>query len=68
MYKIDKKIPAPGSSKDYPFEKLEVGHSFLVPVEESQDARNAAHTFKKATGWNFKTKSVEGGVRVWRIE
>ena len=54
----------------YPFEEMEVGDSFCVPVEGSGDRQkvlNACYRASKKLGWKFQTRKVEDGVRVWRI-
>jgi hypothetical protein len=51
-----------------------VGQSFFVPFA-SDDARkglsrlsSVAILYGKETGKKFTTRTVEGGVRVWRVE
>jgi hypothetical protein len=83
MFTIDEGIPvpprasrSPGESK-YPFVHMEVGDSFLVPV----DAANGDTTTKargriaqactkasKRYDVKFIARAVSGGVRVWRSE
>jgi hypothetical protein len=55
----------------YPFGKLNVGDSFLIP--ETSNIRNRADRVKSAACYfgkrnNVKlaTRVVEGGIRVWR--
>lgn len=76
-FKIDKGIPLPprganGPRSRYPLADLEVGDSFFAPVVNGQEPREllrrlsglpATHKPKR-----FAMRTVEGGVRVWRIE
>jgi hypothetical protein len=53
----------------YPFVALEIGESFLVP--RGADQRVVASMclyWKKKIGRVFTTRTVDGGIRVWRIE
>lgn len=79
MYEIDKgiEIPAPNIANNarrlYPFPEMEIGDSFLVPGDGDKkvlQARlgSAACYFGKRNSKRFVTRSVEGGVRVWRVE
>jgi len=77
MYKIDKKIPCPpraihGIWKDV-MRSMEVGDSFFVPEADfpGTGARGTASgifTASKKMGFRMATRSVEGGLRVWRLE
>lgn len=79
MYEIDRgvEIPAPNihnrNSRIYPFREMEIGDSFLVPGNENKKALqarvgSAACYYGKRNNSRFVTRSVEGGVRVWRVE
>lgn len=78
MYEIDKgvEIPAPhgvATRRVYPFREMEIGDSFLVPGDGDKrqlQARigSAASYYGKRNNKRFVTRSVEGGVRVWRVE
>lgn len=74
MYEIDEAIPAPplpGSgarAAAYPIDALAIGHSFLVAAAEAGAVRQALGKKKERTpGWNYTSKKVPGGVRVWRV-
>lgn len=68
---------APGK---YPFEDMEVGDSFFYPATDGDSARKrmAASTLnygKRRAKWfpgeaprKYSIRSVEGGLRVWRVE
>jgi hypothetical protein len=75
IYKIEKNIPLVGGSRPNLSEAgkmvdaLEVGDSVLVPFEKIRIVRNALSWKKNITpGWNYATRTVDGGVRIWRIE
>jgi hypothetical protein len=77
--KIEKNIPIPTRKRKYPFEKMEVGDSFTVPLMKHNgsglmtEARRFA--LKKRLNWDFMTKTVVEGrkhkvkkTRIWRIK
>lgn len=67
--KIDTDIPIPKLSrqKKYPFEQLEIGQSFFVPGGNLLAISQSRRLAEFRTGWKFATRTVEGGIRVWRI-
>jgi len=72
-YAIDKGIPAPtGTLLDrFPFAKMEIGDSFFVPKADASDSTVRQYTaryLKEKPGVAYKVGTVEGGVRVWRVE
>jgi len=77
MYEIEHGVAMPGRRHKYPFPELEVGDSFFVPFKDpsSRDetvrlavtiGSSACHCGKKL-GRKFATRTVEGGLRAWRI-
>ncbi len=72
MYEIEKNVEIPpdgrGSPK-YPFGKLEIGDSFFVPNKKLGSISTLVtwHKTHRGKGKNFTCRTVEGGVRVWRI-
>jgi hypothetical protein len=55
--------------KKYPIPDMKIGDSFLVPKQElhrnlAQSVRNVASSHKMKVA----TRTVEGGVRVWRVK
>jgi hypothetical protein len=71
-YKLTKKIPIPDKKRNsYPFRKMDVGDSFLVPfdnVRDQNNIRSAASHFARRTGLAQFTITVEQhGYRVFRI-
>jgi hypothetical protein len=76
-FRIEDNVPIPATTgklqRKYPLSDLLVGQSFFVP--RISDARRelmtisgAATRHGKKTGKMFVTRTVEGGVRVWRVE
>jgi hypothetical protein len=72
MIKIDKNIPIAFKRRTtlpkYPWGEMEVGDSFLVEGVSSSLISSATHYYGSTHNKKFKTRKVEGGVRVWRIE
>ncbi len=83
-FKIEKNIPEikslryvtthQGRPYKYPFEKLQVGDSFLVPLETDEEYTRKINSLtscktlaQRALGIKMKTRRVSGGIRVWRI-
>lgn len=70
-YKIEKNIPfehAVSTRSSYPLAALDIGDSFLVAdMMQRQVVRSSAYMFGRRYNRKFKTKAVDGGVRVWRI-
>ena len=73
-YKVDHDVPAPLRATKYPFNKLNIGDSFFAPFDEvfTPDKRYrvaaAAYAAGKVQGKMFVTRTVDNGVRVWRVE
>lgn len=63
--------PLPGGQPAGPINaainSLEVGDSFVVP-EWKEHQRQHAHTYAKRKGKKIKTRVVQEGLRIWRIE
>ena len=72
-YTIEKAIPFPEGKKrrsTYPFEQMEIGDSFLVPLDRDKSPSGiyaAVSNAKKRHNINLTSARVEGGIRVWRI-
>lgn len=75
MTKIEKNIPMPeassrrGGSK-YGFEKMEVGDSMFFQggvATTSFTPYNSARYFQMANRVTFVCRTVEGGLRIWRV-
>lgn len=71
MIEINKGLPVPpdtrGMKRKYPFDKMEVGDSFFVPDKTSDCMSQCIAYAKKRLGFSFTRRTVDGGVRVWRI-
>jgi hypothetical protein len=73
-FKIEKNIPlspsGSGRATLYPFAALDVGDSFLVPNADrrtQQKLSTCGQYHARRRGLKFATRSVDGGVRVWRV-
>ena len=51
----------------YPYEEMEVGDSFVVPVEARQKVLNANVRAGRRLGWRFTARTEGGVLRVWRV-
>lgn len=70
MITIEKNIPFPKvSSTKYPFLDLEVGDSFFVPDMTTSSISSNIQRFRlKYPDRKWSTRTVSGGIRVWRIQ
>ena len=64
-----------GGEPKYPWPLMEVGDSFFVPTNSREEAilmnlkiGSSATTFMKKHGVKFTARSLENGVRFWRIK
>ena len=60
--------PKKGKAFKYPFHKLEVGESFFVENLQSRNLGGSVTYASKVLNRKFITRTMEGGVRVWRTE
>ena len=80
MIEIESGIPIPatkrpgGRRSTYPFADLDVGQSFFVPNQPGKTNRQlimaisgAAQHITRKTGHRFTSRTLEGGIRVWRF-
>lgn len=68
---VDKEIPIPRKQRKHakwPWHELEVGDSFLMPEKSINAATAHANTASKSTGHKYTCRTVEGGVRIWRVK
>jgi len=70
--KIETDVPIPTVGKSrltYPFNAMQVGDSFAVPVSKAASMRNCAHHYQKKHGHKYLTRRNRTGtqVRVWRV-
>lgn len=72
MFEIEKNIPIPnpevGRNRLYPFDDLEIGDSFFVPNKTRHDFSGPLHQASQRTKFKFSVRSVDGGVRIWRVK
>lgn len=73
MYKIQKNIPIPakkpqGRKQVYPFARMEVGDSFVVPLSKSKSLASSINKYAKSLGMKFTRRVLGKEVRVWRIQ
>jgi hypothetical protein len=70
MYKLDDNIPIPPKQNKgsrpwkYPLRTMAIGQSFFVPDKKTA---NIGGCLKNVKDRKFVMRSVDGGVRVWRI-
>ena len=61
-------LPKPRVVYAYPYEDMEVGDSFVVPVSHRQQVYNANCRATKRLGYKFTSRTEGEFVRVWRTE
>ena len=68
---IEKGIPfedgRTASITKYPWARMEVGDSFLVPDRTQKAMGGCARYHAKRLGRKYKAAKVQDGVRVWRL-
>lgn len=65
---IDTGVPIPDTGS-YPFSRLEVGHSFVAPIDMRTNISSAATQYGKRTGTKFTIRKIDkDNIRVWRSE
>ena len=71
MVEIEKNIPVPKKTRrkpyKYPFPYVEIGDSFFVAGKNQRFFGASVSKAGKTLGCKFTVRTVEGGVRVWRI-
>lgn len=60
-------MPKPRVVFVYPYEEMEVGDSFCVPVEARAKVLNANSRAGKRLGRRFQAKTEGEVLRVWRV-
>lgn len=68
MVKIDKNIPIPTFNNKYPLGLLEVGDSFFIKGKNISDISSTISQYGRRKGTKFISRSVDNGVRVWRVQ
>ena len=59
-------MPTPRVVYLYPYEEMDVGDSFTVPVAARQKVLNANYRASKRLGLKFMAKTEGDIVRIWR--
>jgi len=72
-FTIEKGVPVPkqvgaGRKNKYPFDALEVGDSFFVKDTKVKAISKTCSNHGKRLSRKFASRTVDGGVRVWRTE
>lgn len=72
-FTIEKGIPVPkqvgaGRRNKYPFDAMEVGDSFFIKDTKVKTISRTCGHHGKRLGRKFASRTVDGGVRVWRTE
>lgn len=72
-FHIEKGIPVPkmtgaGRKTKYPFESMEVGDSFFIKDTKVKTISRTCCQHGKRLSRKFASRTVDGGVRVWRTE
>jgi hypothetical protein len=70
--KIDEGIPLPqgtaGAKPKYPFRRMEIGDSFLIPAGVKRERlQNAARQYARLLGATFTARKTPEGFRLWRM-
>lgn len=72
MFEVERTpLPANTSRGKYPWDKMSVGDSFLVPSSEAPTGhgmRGAARRASRQRGWQFSVRQCAEGFRVYRVE
>ena len=72
QFKIEKNVPLPkirgtgGSEPRYPWPDMEVHDSIFVTGNKA--IATTAHSYGKRHNMKFSCRTVDGGVRVWRVK
>ena len=70
-FKIEKGVPMPDNrnygATRYPFRQMEVGDSLFVPGQTTATFSGVPGGWARRAGFKFACRTVEGGVRVWRV-
>ena len=60
-------MPVPRVVYAYPYEAMDVGDSFTVPVSARQKVLNANWRAGKRLGMRFEARTEGDVVRIWRV-
>jgi len=66
---IEKEIPVPQWRGKYPLKEMAVSDSIFIPGQFASSARQSAYNLSaQSEKYNFITRTVDGGIRIWRVE
>ncbi|MGI9535133.1 MAG: hypothetical protein ACR2NW_09290 [Thermodesulfobacteriota bacterium] len=77
---IEKNIPIPadsrGHSRKYPFDKMEINDSILIPFENGKSKIKIRNSVSSCLGYfrkehpdlKFTLRTINEGVRIWRTK
>ena len=60
-------MPMPRVVYSYPYEDMDVGDSFTVPVSARQKVLNANYRASRRLGCRYTAKTEGEVIRVWRV-
>jgi hypothetical protein len=60
-------LPENGRTR-WPFAKMEVGDVVRADDCDPQRAQVAAHSYARASGKTFATKTLDGVMHIWRVK
>lgn len=71
-FKIERGVAVPAARKRitrYPFAEMEIGDSFLAPVQKATSAASAARIYGRINGRKLvaRREGDDGAVRIWRV-
>lgn len=69
MFQIEKNVSIPARRNKYPWQHMDVGDSFVVPMEKKASVKVAAVNWGKrhAACFSSREDKERGELRVWRI-
>lgn len=73
MYAVLGNVPLPGDYRrgkesKYPFTRMQVGEAFDADIESTRRVRAAIDHAQRTLGHRYTTRSIDGVLRVWRVE
>lgn len=65
---MPEKVKGTGAKSKYGFKRLAVGDSlFFEGMDTKSRPYTAAKVLEKTTGLKFEGRTVDGGLRIWRV-
>ena len=64
---IPETLPRPGKPGKYPFRSMEVGDSFVAPIEKKNSIYSSMSRIGKNLGRKYSSERNEYTIRVWRV-